>query len=525
MPGAHDDDLLPDLPPIGDAEEEELPDGQELGLDEDELARLPSDEPPVGLDDSTGLDDEAALFDLDLPADEDGLVDAEGPEGDFEILAPEELDSEGEYGWTDAGGADDRDEPWDPADTDLPSLVPLSTEDGGEVGLDEEELGLEGDDDALPGLPRLEDGGEEEDETADDLLLGEESGVGADAARSFDHERLQMGEGLPPPLESAVCAVEYLGPGDDEVYALGLSEPPLAGGGRLYRIADRCEPIESTGLEDQEVVSIVRIDADILVVGTRLRGPLRSEDGGSTFRAVHGVGSAHVAQSFYVHAEASGGRLWGRTGSGALYRSEDGGRSWVGPLLLKPALAIATPSEGGVVALCAGRDAPPQLVGSEDGGERWAAVDGPPWPEVAPKGELNLVVCGERVALASDQDTAGPFLSSDGGRSWARFPGLPPTGPMALVREAGGISLYAAHYFESADRGVLVRHRPDGGEARLVLDVAEQARALGLGGAGSADGARRIHAVEAVPEGPGSSLYVATGAGLFRVRVRSDEMS
>ena len=103
-----------------------------------------------------------------------------------------------------------------------------------------------------------------------------------------------------------------------------------------------------------------------------------------------------------------------------------------------------TPPTGGVMVLCAGKDVPAQLAWTEDGGGRWSAVDGPGLPS---DGEMSLAYGDGYVAVACDADVAGPFLSSDAGKTWARVPGLPPTGPIALVKEEGGLSLYAAHFF------------------------------------------------------------------------------
>jgi hypothetical protein len=522
MPGVEDDDdLLPDLPPLGD-EDEEPPESAELGID-DEIAELPEDD-SVDLDDSTGLEDEEPLFTLEMPPDKEGDDEAgvEGVEGvedeGVEAIPIEGLGGEREYGWTE--GADSAtDETWEPDEADLPSLVPLSTEDGGEVGLDEEvDLGVEGDD-AVPGLPPL---GEDTDEEGPDDLAIDEDALIAEAARAFDEEAAASAQAPPAVFEPPGCTVEHLGPSDDAIVGLDLSDPPLAGGARLYRIAERCEPLEAAGLEGRAIVSVVRVDADVVVVGTRRAGPFVSSDGGATFVRSAGLDEDHVAQGFHLRREAGGARLWGCTGRGALHRSDDGGRRWVGPLLFEPALALATPAEGGVVVICAGRNAPPQLVGSVDGGERWAAVEGPPLPEGASVGEVSVAVSGERVAIASAVDGGGPFLSADGGRTWARVPGIPPTGPMALARERGGLSLYASHHREGA--GVVVRYRPDGGEAGVVLDVAAQAGAHGAPERSGEDGAHRIHAVRASADGAVTVLHVATDAGLFRVRVRPDEL-
>lgn len=516
MPEVDDDDL-PELPPLGDEDEEGALDRDDLGLDE--LIEDADADEEVGLDDSTGFEDEQALFALELPPEEDP---SEAAEEGVDAIPVEGIDDDAEYGWTEYA-ARGSDETWEPEEHELPSLRPLGHEDHGEEGVDDDvDLGVRGDDE-VPSLPPLREDLDAEEEEADDLALGEDALI-EEASLSFEEERQQMGRALPPALEAPGCVIEHFGA--DEVLAIDLGDPILVGGRGLFRLTDGAslERLDREGLEEREIVSIARVSgADgVVVVGERLGGVWRSEDGGRTFTPGSGVAESNVAQSFHVHAEAGGARLWGRTGTGGLYRSEDRGRTWVGPLLLKPVVAIATPAEGGVVALCAGRDAPPQLVGSEDGGARWAAVDGPALPVTG--GELHVAVSGEYVAVASDADRAGPYLSSDGGRSWARVPGLPPTGPMALAREPGGLALYASHFFEGGDRGVVVRHRPDGGEPGVVLDVAQEAAARGVPEHGDSEGEHRVHALAVRREGSRTMLYAATGAGSFRARIDPDAL-
>ncbi|HJL14144.1 MAG TPA: hypothetical protein RMH99_00740 [Sandaracinaceae bacterium LLY-WYZ-13_1] len=515
-----DDDLILDLPPLGTGDDESTPEDDDLGLEDLVATDTEEDDEEVGLDDSTGLEDEQSLFALELPPEE--AEAAEGEKGLEELPFDEGIDADGEEeGWTEESGAAS-DEPWDPHEADLPELAPLGTEDGGEEGLDEVvDLGIDGD--AVPHLPALDlDAGE--DEEAEELSIGEDALI-EEAALSFEEERRQMGREVPPALDAPGCTVAHLGPRAGAIYAVELSSHgSLAGGHALHRLGPSgLSPVDAPALADHDVVSIARLDDDV-VIGTRLGGAFTGAFDGDALgplRRSEGLEALDASpQEFHLRAEAGGARLWGRGAGGGLYRSEDRGRSWTGPLLLKPALALATPDEGGVVVLCAGRDAPAQLVGSEDGGERWAAVDAPDLAE----GDSYLAVCGELVALASDADAGGPFLSADGGRSWARVPGLPPTGPMALVREPGGLSLYAAHFFEGSDRGVVVRYRPDGGEPGRVLDVAERAADLGDVDEGDREGDHRVYALRASSEGETTVLHVATGVGLFRVRIDPDEL-
>jgi hypothetical protein len=514
-----DDDLLelPDGPELADLDDEPLGD-DELGLSDEEG----DEDERIGLDDSAGLDDDASLFALDLPPEEreDSADDAD------DLIPVEGLDDGDEYGWSDTGN--DEDEPWDAADLDLPSLSPLSGEDGGEEGVDEAHDAAGARDDDATGLPPLrpEDGEEGDDE----LSLGEDALI-EEASLGDDEERVHDGAVLPPALDGSACRVEHLGPSEGGPIldvALGLS--PMACGAGVFIVRDdRLHRLPAAGLEGLEVMSIA-IDPrepSRVLVGTRASGAFRSTDGGASFAPANGWADEDraVAQPFVVAVEDSPGDalVWGRTASGALFRSADFGASWVGPLLLKPAVAIAPLEGGGLVALCAGRDAPSQIARSQDGGQRWAAVDGPPLPST--HGEPFVAASRDSIAVAVDDDLRGPFLSNDRGKTWTRVPGLPPTGPMALAWEPGGLALYAAHFFDGGDRGVVIRHRPGGGESAVVLDVAREAAERAVEDGGDPEGDHRVHALVAQRDGRRTLLLVATGAGLFRVLVDPDRVS
>ncbi len=501
-----DEDLLEDLPDLGGLGDDEPLDDAQLGLDDEATGEREE----VGLDDSTGLDDDASLYALELPP-EDRVTDEE----DVDAIPVEGLDGDDEYGWADTGKSED--EPFDASEVDIAELTPIGGEDRGEEGVDDAiELGGPSGDE-VPHLPPMRGVPDDEDEEAEDLALGEDALI-EEAVLSYDEERRQMGATLPPRLEAPACVVEHLGP-HAAVHAFTLGATSLACGAGMYRVeADRAVPIDAVGIDGLDLISVAvdPRDPGRIVVGTRLAGALRSIDG-RTFAPANAwaVEGREVAQSFVVRHEREG-RVWGRTSGGALFRSDDFGASWTGPLILKPVVALATPEDGGVVALCAGRDAPAQIARSDDGGQRWAAVDG---PSIGTSGELFLAAFRGSLAVSADEDPGGPWLSNDRGKSWTRIPGLPPTGPMALAWEPGGLTLYAAHFFDGDDRGVVVRHRPGGSESAVVLDVAREASERSIAASGDPEGDHRVYALEARREGDRTVLHVGTGAGLFRVRI------
>ncbi len=165
MPRGDDDDLLdlPPLPPLGS--DETFGTGDEVVLDID-----PAASEKVGLDDSEAglgdLDPAVLLDDLDEPlAPDDGSL---APGVELDLAA--EIAVEAEYGHRDGTEAPSAEE-WE-GDHGITTLAELGSDDGGETGLDDLAMGLQGDD-ALPSLPPLEGEAEEGEPLADDLDLGD----------------------------------------------------------------------------------------------------------------------------------------------------------------------------------------------------------------------------------------------------------------------------------------------------------------------------------------------------------------
>lgn len=458
-----DEDLLDDLPPIGDVssrDDDETFSADELGV---EIGAGPSED--VGLDDSTGLDDEASLFVLELPpreqADEQGVDD---------IPLAETLGGDDEYGWTeDAGSA--ADEKWDPGDVDLPRLTPLGRDsDHGAEGVDEVfELGGDGDD-SVPFLPPLR--GELED--------GEEDGL--EVSFPIDDALVQRRSALPPALEGV--SVEAVLPVAAHDVAFG---PPrwTATSDGIYVGAARCD---GRGLRG--VPRSICVSHGVVLVGTEL-GAFRSEDGAATFEPIETLGTHRID----LTSEREG-TVWACGATGRLQRSDDGGRVWSPPLLLTRVVAMATP-ERGVVALSAPESARAQVAASTDGGGRWAAFDAPALTRPDDPGGYSLAMSRDDVALASAADDGGPFLSHDRGQKWLRIPGVPPARAVLLTRE-DALVIYAAH--EVDGRHVVVRYLPDRESGSGIIY----------------EGTGTVNRLLVDPDG---GIQVATEDGLFRVRV------
>lgn len=444
-----EEDPLPDLPSLGDRGDEEPAGPDDLGL----VDAVQDEEEDVGLDDSTGIDGDDALFALDLPPKENVGPDPSESEPE-ETIPVDGLGGEDEYGWSDAN--DSSEEPWDD-ELDLGKEVSTS-EDAGEEGVDEVfDLG-KGDDD-VSHLPALRGHDADDDE---------ELPLGADAMID-EEETTLISAALLPRLAPAITKVA---PGP-----VWCVDRDLFGGRGLFSA-------DGTLLADRNVTSIAGFGETILAVidGALMRGL-------ETFEPC----SPADRQLVWVAREGER-RAWATTESGALFASDDAGLSWRGPLLLAKVVAVALPDDGGVVALCAGRDAPAQLVRSLDGGTRWTASHGPALGE----GARFVSALGDSIAVSCADDPRGPSLSNDRGKTWARVPGLPRTGPIALAREDGGLALYAAH------EGFVARHRPGGGEPALVIETSN------------------VNAIRAERAGKSTMLMIASGDGLFRVFVEPE---
>ncbi|MGF1466051.1 MAG: WD40/YVTN/BNR-like repeat-containing protein [Sandaracinaceae bacterium] len=485
-------------------DEEERPSIDELALDAIEVG----EDEEIGLDTTVGLDEDVGPVELDLPPEE---AAAEGDGIDEEPVGVDELGEGG--GWIDDGQDDDRE--WTAEELDLVPLTALGHDDGGAEGLEEHRPGV-GDDDLPAGLrplPPLDAATDDDDEPASSRR--EDAGWLSDRLRGG-------GEASTVAAAFAVRedAQDVRRLHDEPALAFDLG-PPLVTIGATLRVGDGA-PSEPTGLDpaaDLRVAVAVDVrDPRRIAVAARRGGVYGSEDGGLTVarsRSASGRASAGVRGMV-----REGARLWARTRTGGLLRSDDHGRTWSGPLMLAPVVALAVPAEGAVLVLTAAQDGPSQLARSDDGGARWTAVEGPRLGAEAASAGVALGVVQDAVAVNVIGDRSGPWLSRRRGRGWFRAPGLPAVGQLALCREPGGLTLYTVH--PRGERGdVLCRHRLDGGDATLLLDVAAEALAREVD-PGLAGGARVITQLSAERRGGTTTVHAATSIGLFRVEVAVD---
>jgi hypothetical protein len=571
-PAEEDDPLLEE--PLGEGDEDEgtsvleLPPDEETldqGLFGDEVIDLEGEE-QVGLEDAESGQDVMDVADaLDVGADEDGSA----PAAESDFAGAEELGSEldddgddgepsdeAEYGFTEDTEAPATEE-WDAGVLELGD-APALGDDGGEEGIDDEIVPAAGGEDDFPGLPplaaRLDD---PPDEEASDLDLAGEDEIDGPLLSVEAEERL-MGLELPPPLGPDRVTVELVGPPGTPIYELAFlpGEPaaetqsgasrtgsasrasdPARGslwavGATLYRLRDGdLAPVFPEPLYDPAPTSVAVEGAPPhrTAVGTALEGVLRARSEGEPERVNEWLEHPHVPRvehACYVFDEpAAPRRLWLRTRGGELYASDDFGDSYRGPLLASRVVAAAPDRDGhGVLVVDLDAEGRATARRTTDGGARFVKLGPVPLGGLPGDAGLALEAFGSTLVLTREDDARPAVVSTDGGASFSAVPALPNAGALALD---GPATLYAALYFESGDRGVLVRHGTDDPEGRadaVVLDVAAERERRAVPAAGDPEGDNRIFAVRVEPAAGGglgadTVLWCATGLGLLRVRV------
>ncbi|MDH4108302.1 MAG: glycosyl hydrolase [Gammaproteobacteria bacterium] len=171
-------------------------------------------------------------------------------------------------------------------------------------------------------------------------------------------------------------------------------------------------------------------------------GVYRSDDAGKTWRHMGLAGSRHVGR-ILIHPEnpdivyvAALGSLWGSNPERGLYRTTDGGKTWI--QLLRPSeytgvvevqmhpgnpdiLFAATFQRERRMWSMVGGGSEGGLYRSTDGGDTWARV-GNGFP-TGPVGRVGVTFCPSRpdtLYATAVGPEGGTFRSTDGGASWER---------------------------------------------------------------------------------------------------------
>lgn len=481
-PLSPDDDALPNLPPMdGDDDSAPLEDTDSDDVSEDES---------VGLDASTAesLIDDSELVDSPENDDSSWLSDDSGENADDE---DEDFGDEREENWAAFADVDEEledDEELESGEGDA-SFV-----DAGEEGVSDEPR-VSADDDAAD-LPALHENAAVGNEAADDLDL-REAGELETAMLSFEDERRWMGAQLPEAWPKDRLRLEIVGDAADERPTVPSQE------------------VTSFALDPR--------NAARLIVGTQLGGAFVSSDSGRSFRAANSWSrsdGAAATAAFYVAADVQHGstRVWGRTERGAVYRSDDFGATWVGPVLLQPVMALCVNPTGGVAIVSVPKRGTAQLGLFRN--DAWL-MRNIPGPAVTREGRfVDVAAHGEVIAIAYDADPAGVYLSRDGGETFHAQPSLPSASHVALVAEDNEVTLYAALFFAGLDNTVVVRRATDGSE-HVVFDAQAATTRTSSGADDDVDPGRRIQGLTAARRDGNTVLLIRTEGGVFRVILRT----
>jgi hypothetical protein len=479
--------------------------GVEGGLRSDDERLAETDVELDVADDAASSLDDAAAGDLD-PAEDDDEDAADGgldwDDGDGEPVDADPSLTEGdEGGWTEGSETSESD-PWEPDERD---------DEEREIGVDRGEEGIDEHvpagaiDDAWVIASRDAD----LDGDADDLDVREDASI---EATGHEASALQ--------LPRADVPTSWLGPAGEPVRAVTWAAGTVfVGAGVLLELTGDVLATVPCAVHEGEVTSVVRRGAEI-VVGTDAGEVLsiaRDADGALAQRGLPRPGTRDSSLGA-IDAVVLDTAIVVRTRGGALFRTNVDETGWVGPIVARPVRMV----RGGVGAgdgsewllALAGTPSDPsgdELLASPDA-RRFERV---PLPPREPGVHLvGMARTGMTIALALSD---GPvMLSPDAGATWAPSAQLRDAQQVWLTRERGSVVLYAAMFHEASDRGQLVRVTGDG-EARVVLDVAHEARVRRLGGPGDPDGDGRIHDLAVDATGAETVLWVATGVGLFRV--------
>ncbi len=418
----HDDQDLPELPPL-DGDERDEADGPEA------LAEELPDESPVGLDDEAA--DDLADDALDLPEDLDGDDEGDGPARDSDDDRDLDLDERERWTGDDAPLADD--------DSDLDDGSPDVDDDRGADGPEGEA------DESLEELPPLDDDVDGDRTEGDDAQGLTDFGAFALPLEQGARARLLVaGVGA---LQATVSTAFGVDVGQDRLYAVGDALVMLP----LRAIDDPSERFEAVAEVDvDELFSSVVED----VTGALWLGAMSGSVWRRTRDGWHRVTELSDGRSTgAVELSRDGARLWAHTALGSLHCCEDG-RRFESTLVDEGVRALAVDVHGGVIAALAGRRVDALRV-SRDGGRSWLRRD---LPEALAVG---AVACaGDRVAVAQAQGHGDGYVSLDGGGSWRAWPVLAGASALCVVEaDDGDGRVFFTTWDDASDRAVLATAR------------------------------------------------------------------
>lgn len=300
----------------------------------------------------------------------------------------------------------------------------------------------------------------------------------------FDKEDFALQDPFAPDI-----AVSFLGPEHGRAAdALFFQGRPIAVGDHLFVLgADgQFHPTIETLPLKLGASSLAWYD-DAVFVGTAKRGALLTSDLGGTIKPVNSwytegfrrkgeVRSNECSTSFSVtgHFHPSRFRLFGLTGEGQIYISEDFGESWQGPLLKGccTALAACTGDET-LWALTRGPADTVVLYKSRDLAV-WDTVSLPPQlhRHLTPT-DARVRAGGKSVVVFEKNSSCPMFFSKDRGATWKKIPYLSNVTALTLDPEDGRFMIAGVSNRDGSAQAIISF---DGGQTRHVALTVEPSK-------------------------------------------------
>ena len=192
------------------------------------------------------------------------------------------------------------------------------------------------------------------------------------------------------------------------------------------------------------------LNPDVLYVAIEVGGLLKSEDGGETWRQLHGM---HEDVHRTILSPFQSERIY-LSGLGGVCLSEDGGETWnnlttkdfrIGypdALLMHPrdeSLLYAAGSKTNPGTWITTHTADPRIARSRDGGQNWEILDGGLPTEIRGNIEaMSMDVWENGFALFAGTTDGEVFSSEDQGDHWKKIiEGLPPISKVGHFRNLG----------------------------------------------------------------------------------------
>lgn len=327
------------------------------------------------------------------------------------------------------------------------------------------------------------------DENAWDSIDEDEDDVEEDIYETMKRMDLSLPELDEAPLESEElptidAVVAFLGPEHNRMTdAIFINGRPIGVGDHLFvpgadgqfHATIETLPLELNGTD------LVWHD-NVLFIGTQKRGGLVTSDIGRTLKSINSwytsgflrkgdvtVDECSTSFSLRGHHHPTHFRLFGLTGEGQLFVSEDLGISWHGPLLRGCCSRLASASGDETVwALTQSAEDMVTLNRSDDL-HTWHTVPLPaPLHRCLSTSNAVVVVNRDTLVVFAKNASCPPFRSKDKGQTWQAISGFSRIAALVLSPDADEFIATAAF---SADGNAQIAVSFDGGKTRYLAAI------------------------------------------------------